>query len=146
MDYSDGAWRCVNHFECTRVCPRKIPVMESINVIKREIEQNVRLTGYEKGAAAAKTEEGDLSRMSAQETERIFTEEEIGKYTGQDGKPIYIAFQGKVYDVTESFMWTGGTHMAEHQAGKDLTDEIENAPHGNEVFERYPQVGVLRKT
>ncbi len=42
LDYPDGAWACVNHFECTRVCPKEIPVTKSINIIKREIEK---LTG-----------------------------------------------------------------------------------------------------
>jgi len=35
----DGAWGCVNHFECTRVCPKEIPVTKSINTIKREIKK-----------------------------------------------------------------------------------------------------------
>lgn len=42
LDYPDGAWACVNKFECTRVCPKEIPVTKSINIIKREIEK---LTG-----------------------------------------------------------------------------------------------------
>ncbi len=83
--------------------------------------------------------------MSDKGTEKTFSESEIGEYQGEGGKPIYIAFRGKVYDLTESFMWSGGNHMAEHHAGKDLTEEFDNAPHGEEVFERYPQVGVLGK-
>jgi succinate dehydrogenase iron-sulfur subunit len=39
VDYPDGAWGCVNHFECTRVCPKEIKVTKSINEIKREIEK-----------------------------------------------------------------------------------------------------------
>jgi succinate dehydrogenase / fumarate reductase, iron-sulfur subunit len=39
LDYAAGAWACKNHFECTRVCPKEIPVTKSINLIKREIEQ-----------------------------------------------------------------------------------------------------------
>ncbi|MEW6669887.1 MAG: succinate dehydrogenase iron-sulfur subunit [Thermodesulfobacteriota bacterium] len=38
VDYPDGVWACVNHFECTRVCPREIPVTKCINQLKREIE------------------------------------------------------------------------------------------------------------
>lgn len=40
LDYPDGAWGCVNHFECTRACPKEIPVTKSINLIKREIKQS----------------------------------------------------------------------------------------------------------
>ena len=35
--------------------------------------------------------------------------------------------------------------MNRHPSGKDLTGEISAAPHGTEVIERYPQVGILRK-
>ncbi len=42
IDHADGAWGCVNHFECTRVCPKEIPVTKSINTIKREIEKRLR--------------------------------------------------------------------------------------------------------
>ncbi|MGD2125601.1 MAG: succinate dehydrogenase iron-sulfur subunit [Desulfobacteraceae bacterium] len=39
VDSPDGAWGCLNHFECTRVCPKEIPVTKSINTIKREIQK-----------------------------------------------------------------------------------------------------------
>jgi succinate dehydrogenase / fumarate reductase, iron-sulfur subunit len=39
-DFADGVWGCVNHFECTRACPKEIPVTKSINLIKREIEKH----------------------------------------------------------------------------------------------------------
>ena len=35
--------------------------------------------------------------------------------------------------------------MGQHHAGHDLTGEFPDAPHGEEVFERYPQVGVLKE-
>jgi len=40
LDYPDGVWGCVNHFECTRVCPKEIPVTKSINLTKREIKKS----------------------------------------------------------------------------------------------------------
>jgi succinate dehydrogenase / fumarate reductase, iron-sulfur subunit len=42
IDFSDGVWACVNHFECTRVCPKEIPITKSINLMKREIETKLR--------------------------------------------------------------------------------------------------------
>jgi succinate dehydrogenase / fumarate reductase iron-sulfur subunit len=41
VDYDNGAWACVNHFECTRACPKEIPVTKYINTIKREIKKVV---------------------------------------------------------------------------------------------------------
>ncbi len=40
LDYPNGVWACVNYFECTRVCPKEIPVTKSINLMKREIEKS----------------------------------------------------------------------------------------------------------
>jgi predicted heme/steroid binding protein/uncharacterized membrane protein len=76
--------------------------------------------------------------------DRKFTPEELAAHNGA-GRPGYVAFRGKVYDVSESPLWEGGEHMGAHKAGGDLTGEFEEAPHGEEVFERYPQVGVIRE-
>ncbi len=73
------------------------------------------------------------------------TSEELQLSNGKEGKPVYIAYQGKIYDVTGSPLWAKGIHMNRHSPGKDLTGEIAAAPHGPEVFERYPQVGILKK-
>ena len=75
--------------------------------------------------------------------ERKFTLEELKQYDGRDGRPAYVACKGKVYDVTDSFLWTGGDHQGQHEAGKDITNEILSAPHGEEVFDKVKLVGVL---
>jgi predicted heme/steroid binding protein len=77
--------------------------------------------------------------------ERKFTLEELKNYDGKDGRPAYIAYKGKVYDVTDDFLWTGGDHQGEHAAGRDLTEEMALAPHGDDVVERVKLVGVLVK-
>jgi predicted heme/steroid binding protein/uncharacterized membrane protein len=73
-----------------------------------------------------------------------FTLKMLAENNGEDGKPIYIAHKGKVYDVSESRLWRYGTHMKRHKAGNDLTADIQAAPHETEVLERYPQIGVLK--
>lgn len=77
------------------------------------------------------------------EAERKFTLEELKQYDGKEGRPAYIAFRGKVYDVTDNYLWTDGDHQGEHAAGKDLTEAMANAPHGEENLERVKLVGVL---
>jgi predicted heme/steroid binding protein/uncharacterized membrane protein len=71
-------------------------------------------------------------------------ENSIKNFDGQDGKPTYIAYQDRVYDVSTSKLWREGLHMKRHQAGQDLTSFLSAAPHGEEVFTRYPQVGTLK--
>jgi uncharacterized membrane protein len=43
-------------------------------------------------------------------------------------------------------MWKAGVHMNRHQAGTDLSLELESAPHGKEVFEKasVKKVGALQ--
>ena len=70
---------------------------------------------------------------------------ELEQFNGENGQPIYVAHQGKVFDVSKSKMWKGGLHMKRHHAGNDLTTDIKGAPHGPELLEKYPQVGVLKE-
>lgn len=74
-----------------------------------------------------------------------FTSEELLSFNGKEGKPVYIALEGKIYDVSKSPFWSQGIHMNRHLPGRDLKGEISAAPHGSEVLERYPQIGILKK-
>jgi len=68
----------------------------------------------------------------------------LAENNGQEGKPAYVAANGKVYDVTESKMWKNGLHMNRHHAGEDLTGALGAAPHGDEVLSRFKQIGTLK--
>ena len=74
-----------------------------------------------------------------------FEPEELAQCDGKDGRPVHVVHQDKVIDVSNSKLWKGGVHMRRHHAGKDLTTELLAAPHGPEVFDRYPQVGIFKK-
>lgn len=76
---------------------------------------------------------------------RTFTREELREFDGREGRPAYVAFRGKVYDVSESFLWRGGKHQVLHQAGEDLTEAMQEAPHGEELLARFPVVGELQE-
>lgn len=55
---------------------------------------------------------------------------------------IWIAYRGIIYDATNSRHWKSGIHY-EHWAGQDLTAELADAPHAEEVFKRLNVVGKL---
>jgi len=76
-----------------------------------------------------------------QESMQQFSEKELREYDGQEGKPAYIAYKGRVYDVTLSKFWKNGSHFKKHFAGSDLTAEMTNAPHSDEVFANFPCIG-----
>lgn len=63
---------------------------------------------------------------------------------GQDKEDIWVAFKGVIYDVKKSRLWRDGKHY-EHWAGQDLTEELADAPHTEQVFERFEVVGMLTK-
>jgi predicted heme/steroid binding protein/uncharacterized membrane protein len=78
------------------------------------------------------------------ETMQEFDQETLAEFNGsQEDGPIYIARNGKVFDVSGSKLWQTGMHMKRHQAGRDLTADFTAAPHGEEVFAKFTQVGVL---
>ena len=77
------------------------------------------------------------------EQSKKFTLEELAKNDGKNGNPAYIAFKGKVYDVTDSAFWLSGEHLNAHDAGKDLTAEMDLAPHGPENLDRVKLIGEL---
>lgn len=72
-----------------------------------------------------------------------FNPDGLPAFTGKEGHPAYVVHKGRVFDVTASKLWKNGLHMKRHAAGRDLTADIAAAPHGPEVLERFPQVGIL---
>jgi predicted heme/steroid binding protein len=99
----------------------------------------------------ALTGEAATERQTATERQNVteipkikeYTLEELANYNGKNGK-VYVAYQGKVYDVSNSDLWKGGTHKG-HSAGKDLTYELNISSHGPGILKDYPVVGILKK-
>ncbi len=71
------------------------------------------------------------------------TRAQLALRNGQDKPEVWIAFNGFVYDVTASRLWRNGKHY-EHWAGQDLTDELQDAPHTEQVFEKFKVIGTLQ--
>ncbi|MCK9226449.1 MAG: cytochrome b5 domain-containing protein [Syntrophorhabdaceae bacterium] len=69
---------------------------------------------------------------------------ELAANDGRGGRPLWVAHKGRIFDLSTSSLWEGGSHMGSHNAGGDLTDEIDDAPHGPEMLERFPQIGMLK--
>ena len=75
---------------------------------------------------------------------RVFTREELAEFDGLEGRPAYVAYGGKVYDLTNSGHVGEGVHY-QHEMGTDLTNDIEDAPHEAEVLDDFPIVGELEE-
>ena len=72
-----------------------------------------------------------------------YTKSQLALRNGQDKPEIWVAFEGRIYDVSESKLWRKGKHY-EHWAGQDLTDELKDAPHSQQVFEKFSVIGLLK--
>jgi len=70
--------------------------------------------------------------------------EELAHHDGKEGRKAYFAYQGDIYDATDSPLWKKGSHMGRHQAGCDLTDVLDQAPHGEDKVFFLPRIGNLR--
>jgi len=73
----------------------------------------------------------------------LVTTAQLALRNGQDKPQVWIAYNGVVYDLTHSGLWREGKHY-EHWAGQDLTSELQDAPHADEVFARFTAIGRLK--
>jgi predicted heme/steroid binding protein len=73
-----------------------------------------------------------------------YTKHQLALRNGQDREEIWIAYEGNIYDVKKSRLWRGGNHY-EHWAGQDLTEELQDAPHADYVFDKFQIIGRLKK-
>ena len=71
------------------------------------------------------------------------TLQQLALRNGQDRPEIWIAYKGLVYDVSSSRLWKNGNHY-EHWAGQDLTKELPEAPHNENVFDKFEPIGYLK--
>lgn len=80
---------------------------------------------------------------SARDRGGELTPDDLAAYDGKEGRPAWFAFEGKVYDATQSRLWKEGIHMGRHNAGSDLTEALSLAPHGREKVIAMTAVGEL---
>ncbi len=76
--------------------------------------------------------------------ERKITTPELMRHNGDDEDRKWIAHNGIVYDVTDCPNWRKEMHRNLHFPGLDLSGELEDAPHANDVFTR-PCVKIVGK-
>ena len=72
----------------------------------------------------------------------IVTRSQLALRNGQDKPEVWVSYRGVVYDVSRSRLWRDGKHY-EHWAGQDLTDELADAPHTENVFDKFKAVARL---
>lgn len=69
-----------------------------------------------------------------------YTLKQLNSYNGLNGKPAYVGFKGKIYDVSKVFK--NGEH-AGVKAGTDITGIFDKGPHKEDIFNNVTVVGKL---
>ena len=72
------------------------------------------------------------------------TETELRRNSGERGSRKFVAYDDVVYDVTDCPKWRLDLHENLHFPGQDLTSELPDAPHEEDVFSR-PCVKIIGK-
>ena len=85
-------------------------------------------------------------QVRVESTKADLTPEELSYFDGREGRPAYVAYDGRIFDVTKSALWRDGAHMVKHGAGNDLGDALKGAPHKDDKLLAMPQVGKLLAT
>ncbi len=84
--------------------------------------------------------------MSEENTSPLkkYTISQLALRNGKDKEEIWVAYNRLIYDVTKSKLWRDGKHY-EHWAGQDLTEELKDAPHSVNVFDKFKVIGILEE-
>jgi len=72
-----------------------------------------------------------------------YTKAQLALRNGQDKEEIWCAYRGNIYELNKSRLWRDGKHY-EHWAGQDLTEELQDAPHTENVFDKFKVIGILK--
>ena len=79
-------------------------------------------------------------------TNRSFTAEELALYDGKEDNQCLVAVDGDVYLIEGFTLWAMGEHVpsgGQARCGFDLTDVIDESPHGRSKLQLLKNVGTL---
>lgn len=79
---------------------------------------------------------GTCYNIPMQIPEKTITKSQLLLHNGDDADEKWIAHNGIVYDVTDCPNWRSDLHRNLHFPGQDLSGELDDAPHADEVFTR----------
>lgn len=116
-------------------------LLEKVNLLEKAVILNgINVLNIQENVPTLEQSEQPKPQMPEQPKEEVedpvipnrnFTLEELSEYNGRNENPLYVAFDGIVYDVTNSKLWKDGLHFG-LPGGKDLTIEFE-ACHSNRL-------------
>lgn len=74
--------------------------------------------------------------------------EEVAKHTGRDGSSCWVVVDDTVYEISGFMQWADGVHSpsgGKARCGKDLSDVINESPHGKSKLKYLKEVGLFKR-
>ncbi len=91
---------------------------------------------------------GSKGAASDLPTEGSYTLEELAGYDGAEGNQCLVAVDGDVYLIEGFALWQMGEHLpsgGRARCGLDLTEVIDESPHGRSKLQLLRKVGTLEQ-
>ncbi len=98
------------------------------------------------GSMDGSSSSGSSGAVVDESTHRSYTLEELALYDGKDGNDCLVAVDGDVYLIEGFALWVAGEHVTSGgraRCGFDLTEVIDESPHGRSKLELLKNVGTL---
>ncbi len=95
-------------------------------------------------ATSSKNDTGEY--VGAESAYRSYTPEMLSRYDGKDGNQCLVAVDGDVYLIQGFTLWQMGEHIpsgGRARCGLDLTEVIDESPHGRSKLQLLKKVGTL---
>jgi predicted heme/steroid binding protein len=89
---------------------------------------------------------GSVADVSTGPAERTYTVEELAQYDGKDNNQCLVAVDGDVYLIEGFALWQMGEHLpsgGRARCGLDLSEVINESPHGRSKLQLLKKVGTL---
>lgn len=84
--------------------------------------------------------------VGGEAADRSYTLEELAQYDGKGGNKCLVAVDGEVYLIEGFALWSMGEHTpsgGRARCGLDLTDVIDDSPHGRSKLQLLEKFGTL---
>src|SRR5918993_821237 len=94
------------------------------------------------GGAASKTAASSVGESA----DRSYTLEQLAEHNGEEGTDCLVAVDGDVYLIEGFALWQMGEHIPSEgraRCGLDLTEVIDESPHGRSKLDLLRKVGNL---
>jgi predicted heme/steroid binding protein len=104
------------------------------------------LLGSMDGSSSSSSSSSSGGAVVDESVSRSYTLEELALYDGKDDNDCLVAVDGDVYLIEGFALWVAGEHVTSGgraRCGFDLTEVIDESPHGRSKLELLKKVGTL---